>query len=459
VQHAHQKGVIHRDLKPSNILVAEADGKPLVKVIDFGVAKAIGQPLTDKTLFSCFQVIGTPLYMSPEQAQLGGIDVDTRADVYALGVILYELMTGTTPLDRDRLEQAPSTRCAASFARRARQAQHAPAPGPGGHGDQPQSQQRSGAPAPPAERRARLDRAEVPGEGSHAPLRRRERPGAGRATLPGQGAGGSRAAFGQLPAAQALRSAIAPSVLTAAFVLLVLVGGIVGTTIGLIRADQQRARAVTAELDARVQRDHAVTAAESAEKRLAQIEKGVEILTAVFEDLAPNTLDPEGGCCARCWASGSRVRPRQLQGEAIGDPLVVARLQHKLAGSLISLGYPERVIDLLTQARTTFTRRARAEDRETIGCVRSLANAYRWTGKFELAFRSAPKRCSSRGHLGTDDPDTIECLGVLGLIQASLGRLDRALALFEEELALRKEVDGIESSDTILAMATSPRPT
>src|SRR5438067_737529 len=104
VQHAHQKGVIHRDLKPSNILVTLHDGTPVAKVIDFGIAKAMGQQLTDKTLFTGFaQMIGTPLYMSPEQAELSGLDVDTRSDVYSLGVLLYELLTGTTPLDEERL--------------------------------------------------------------------------------------------------------------------------------------------------------------------------------------------------------------------------------------------------------------------------------------------------------------------------------------------------------------------
>ena len=107
VQHAHQKGIIHRDLKPSNVLVTVIDGAPVPKIIDFGIAKATGGQLTDRTLFTGFaQMIGTPLYMSPEQADLAGVDVDTRSDIYALGVLLYELLTGSTPFDRETFRTA-----------------------------------------------------------------------------------------------------------------------------------------------------------------------------------------------------------------------------------------------------------------------------------------------------------------------------------------------------------------
>ena len=107
VQHAHQKGIIHRDIKPNNVLVAEYDGRAVPKVIDFGVAKATAQKLTEQTMFTEFgQVLGTMEYMSPEQAKFNQLDIDTRSDIYSLGVLLYELLAGSTPFEGKRLKEA-----------------------------------------------------------------------------------------------------------------------------------------------------------------------------------------------------------------------------------------------------------------------------------------------------------------------------------------------------------------
>jgi non-specific serine/threonine protein kinase/serine/threonine-protein kinase len=110
VQHAHQQGIIHRDLKPTNVLVATYDGQPVPKVIDFGVAKALDEGVTERSVATGLcTLVGTLEYMSPEQAELGALDIDTRADIYSLGVLFYELLTGTTPLTRQRLEHASTS--------------------------------------------------------------------------------------------------------------------------------------------------------------------------------------------------------------------------------------------------------------------------------------------------------------------------------------------------------------
>jgi eukaryotic-like serine/threonine-protein kinase len=115
VQHAHQKGIIHRDLKPSNVLVTLQNDAPTPKVIDFGIAKAVEQRLTDRTLFTEFgQLLGTPEYMSPEQAEMTTLDIDTRSDIYSLGVLLYELLVGALPFERRPCAGLPRSRCSGS---------------------------------------------------------------------------------------------------------------------------------------------------------------------------------------------------------------------------------------------------------------------------------------------------------------------------------------------------------
>ena len=178
VQHAHQKGIIHRDIKPSNVLVTLHDDRPVVKVIDFGVAKALHQHLTEKTIYTRFaQMIGTPLYMSPEQAEMSGLDIDTRSDIYSLGVLLYELLTGTTPFDKQRIAKA-------AYDEMLKIIREEEPPKPSVRLSQSTDSLPSIAalrktePAQPVKdvrRRRRLDRDEGPGKRPHAPLRNGER--------------------------------------------------------------------------------------------------------------------------------------------------------------------------------------------------------------------------------------------------------------------------------------------
>ena len=196
IQHAHQKGIIHRDIKPTNVLVALYDDRPVPKVIDFGVAKATGRALTDKTLTTGFgAVVGTPEYMSPEQASFNNLDIDTRSDVYSLGVLLYELLTGSPPFARKELEKAglleilrvvreeeppkPTTKLSTADALPTLSANRGTEPS-----------EADGA----AAQRTRLDRDEGAGEGPHAALRDGQRLRGRRAALSGRRTGAGRAA-------------------------------------------------------------------------------------------------------------------------------------------------------------------------------------------------------------------------------------------------------------------------
>ena len=206
VQHAHQKGIIHRDIKPTNVLVTLHDGRPVIKVIDFGVAKATGQKLTDKTLFTGFtQMIGTPLYMSPEQAEMTSQDIDTRSDIFSAGVLLYELLTGIDAVRQPAAEERLVRRAAADHPRGgAAPAQHAAhdARSRSGQHRRHAAQERPAAIEPPVPRRTRLDRNEMPGKRPHPPLRNGQRPGRRRRALPARRAGASLPAFGPLSVRQ-----------------------------------------------------------------------------------------------------------------------------------------------------------------------------------------------------------------------------------------------------------------
>src|SRR5262249_53784454 len=199
VQHAHQKGVIHRDLKPSNVRVAQSDGKPVPKVIDFGVAKATGQQLTEESLHTGFgAVVGTLEYMSPEQASLNPLDVDTRSDVYALGVLLYELLAGSPPFSRREHEQAGGVGKLRGLREPAPPTPQEGAPGGGFAPGAPHRGRGGGEVGVWGAGGAGRDGEEGAGEAPRPPLRVGQRLRRRRAALPGRRAGARLPAVGRL---------------------------------------------------------------------------------------------------------------------------------------------------------------------------------------------------------------------------------------------------------------------
>ncbi len=409
VQHAHQKGIIHRDIKPSNVLVTLHDGTPVVKVIDFGIAKAAGQQLTDKTLFTNFaQMIGTPLYMSPEQAALSGLDVDTRSDIYSLGVLLYELLTSTTPFDRNRFHDA-----AYDEMRRIIREEEPPKPstristlGPAGT---TVSARRQSDP----KRLSQLFRGEL----DWIVMKALEKDRTRRYETASAFAADVERYLKDEPVAACPPSARyrlskfvrrnRGPVLAASLVVLALVAGVIGTTVGL----------------------------RTARKRLAQIEKANEILGSIFKDLNPLAAEKEGKPLQALLGERLDQATAQLEGEAIGDPLAVARMQMTLGESQLGLGYPEKAIPLFAKARTTFTARLGPDDRHTLTSMNNLAAGYQAAGKLDLALPLFEETLARRKvQLGPDHPDTLQSMNHLAWGYGVANKLDLALPLFEETL-------------------------
>ncbi len=345
VQHAHQKGIIHRDLKPSNILVESHDDKPVPKVIDFGLAKATsGQRLTEQSLFTAFgSVAGTPLYMAPEQAGFNALDVDTRADIYSLGVILYELLTGSTPIRRETMQKAALDEILRVI--------------------------REDEPPPPSSRISKSDTLPTVAASRHmepAHLSRFVRGDLDRIVMKAIAKERQRRYDSAIGLANDIErfinhepvSARPPSslyrlrkfvrrnrvgVIAASIVLLALVGGVIGTTLGILEANRQSALALTRQ--------------KQAEERLAQRNKANEILLSIFRDLNHDDSVNETLPLANRLGKQLDVAAAQLEGEAVADPLGVAEMQSDLGWSMNGLGYPKRAIALLTTALATQTER------------------------------------------------------------------------------------------------------
>ncbi|MFO0810762.1 MAG: tetratricopeptide repeat protein [Gemmataceae bacterium] len=413
IQHAHQKGVIHRDIKPSNVLVALYDDRPVPKVIDFGVAKAAGSPLTDRSLMTGFgAVVGTPEYMSPEQAGFNQLDIDTRSDVYALGVLLYELLTGTTPVDRKSLRDA----AVLEVLRIVREVEP----------PRPSAKLSTAEALPTIAANRQTEPAKLTGllrgELDWVVMKALEKDRARRyETANGLARDVQRYLADEVVEARPPSTAYRVRkfvrrnkgrVTAAALVLLALVGGMVGTSLGLVEARKQRT---------------------VADNRLAQVEKANDILGAIFKDIDPRSYEKTGQPLQAVLGQRLDRAATQIESQAIGDPLTVAKMQLTLGISQFGLGYPDKAIRLLTTARPVLAEELGPTHRDTLACMNWLAASYYAADKFAEAGKLHEETLKLREvALGPNDPDTIESVNDLSAVYIALGDVTHGLPLAEE---------------------------
>jgi serine/threonine protein kinase/Flp pilus assembly protein TadD len=442
VQHAHTKGIIHRDLKPSNVMVTLHDGVPVVKVIDFGIAKALGQQLTDKTLFTNYAVmIGTPLYMSPEQAEMSGLDLDTRSDIYSLGVLLYELLTGTTPCDKERLRTAaydeirrmireeeparPSTRISTL-----------------GQAAATVSVNRKSDP----KRLSQLFRGELDWIVMKALEKDRNRR---YETASAFAADVQRYLANEVVLARPpskwyrfRKFAARKKGLLAALglVLLTLIAGILGTTGALIEARTQRNLARAGETQARQ--------SEAETKAVLQFFRK-NILTAARPK-------GQGGGLGRDATIREAVDQAEASiGQSFADkPLAEAAIRETLGFTYWYMSLYAQAIE--QQKRVLALRRAQLplDHPDTLNAMAALASAYQAAGQLDDALRLQEETLNLRkALLGPNDTETLWSMNRVATTLLTAGRVEEAVPLLEDGLSRAKSALGPEHPDTLIYMS------
>jgi serine/threonine protein kinase len=433
VQHAHQKGIIHRDLKPGNILICMYDGQPVPKVIDFGLAKAMHHPMTSHTVYTAHgMMLGTPIYMSPEQAEVNNLDIDTRSDVYTLGVLLYELLTGTTPLEKQRFRET-------AWLEMMRLVKEQDPPRP--------SARLSGSeslPSVAAQRHVeplQLTRL-VKGDLDWIVMKCLEKE-RGRRYSTAIGLADDIQRFLQ----QDVVLARPPTtwyrwqkffrqhrgrVIAAGLFLATLIGGVIGTSLALVQARSERNRA---------------------NLRLAQLEKSNEILSSIFADLNPNRQNTGDEPLRLTLGRRLEHAANELEAASIGDELTVARMNRALGQSLRGLGFPADAVGELVKARDALNRQFGPNHPESLDCQNDLAIAYKESGNLESARRLYEETLQrGRENLGENHRDTLNTLIHLSSYFREIGDLDRAMPMLSDTFEKCKTNLGADDPLTIASM-------
>ena len=459
IQHAHRKGIIHRDIKPSNVLVTGEEGAPAPKVIDFGLAKATAGVLGEASPATGFgMIVGTPEYMSPEQANFQNPDVDTRSDVYSLGVLLYELLTGATPFGRRlrgnagileslqivRDEEAipPSDRLASSenLAEIAR-----------ARGSDPV-------------KITRLVRGELDWIVMKALNKERD----GRYESPLSLAREINRFLNDEPV-QASPPSVSyrmrkfvrrhkPAVISAALVFVAAFAGVSGSMTGLVKARQSARAAEQSERAAVEERNHAIEAAqaekiasEKVRQRSRQLEQLNHTLESIFRDLDIRQIRRGPDPIEAVLAKRLVVVADQLNGESLGDPLVVAQLQEILGETLVGLGYSRDAVSLLGKPLRTRQEILGHRHVLTLQTMNNLGAAHLSAGNTREALPILQETLRLRTEvLGEEDRQTLVTRANLANLLVVTGNHSKAVPLFEEILRVQQKQSGEDHPDTLV---------